>query len=68
MVNSDFHACVGTLELDNWTQNMHAALLTIQLVVCKRAKPADLDEYAKAIEQAHEYLTRAANRIENDAN
>lgn len=64
LVHSDYHACVGSDELESWhgvTQRIMKVLVETE---CKRAKLDDRELRDTALDRAREYLAKAEARIQ----
>lgn len=63
LVNRDYHACKGLIEVENWKRITTRVLGEVEGVICLRASPYDLEQHAKAVEAAKSRLEQVAQRI-----
>lgn len=64
LVNRDYHACKGVVEVENWKRMTIRVLSEVEGLLCNRASPYDVEQHEKAVEAAKARLELVDHRIE----
>ena len=64
LANNHYHACVGVSEVESWIVSASRALKDCAQLVCKRATPYDLEQFASAQQALLDRLTESSGRLE----
>ena len=64
IVNVDYHACVGVIEVQNWQEIAQRVLTEVEPLECKRATAYDHEQFSSAVQSARAQILRSQTRLE----